>query len=49
MSADGSTAVDVVVIGGGVAGSAAAIALADAGLQVLLIEREPRFRDRVRG
>lgn len=40
---------DVAIVGGGVAGSALAAGLADAGFGVVLIEREPRFRDRVRG
>ena len=41
--------VDVAIVGGGVAGSSLAIALVDAGFDVALIEREARFRDRVRG
>lgn len=41
--------VDVTVIGGGVAGASMAAALATAGLGVVVIEREPQFRDRVRG
>ncbi len=40
---------DVVVVGGGIAGSSLAAALASAGLEVLVVEREARFRDRVRG
>jgi 2-polyprenyl-6-methoxyphenol hydroxylase-like FAD-dependent oxidoreductase len=40
---------DVAVIGGGVAGSSVAAVLAQAGLGVVLVEREARFRDRVRG
>jgi D-arginine dehydrogenase len=35
--------VDVVVVGGGIAGAAAAWALARAGAEVLLVEREPGF------
>ena len=42
-------AVDVAIVGGGIAGSALAIALRKSGVEVALIEREPRFRDRVRG
>ena len=40
---------DVAIVGGGVAGSSLAAALATAGLGVVVIEREARFRDRVRG
>lgn len=42
-------AFDVVVVGGGLAGCAAASVLARAGLEVLVVEREERFHDRVRG
>ena len=41
--------VDVAVVGGGIAGSCLAGALAGAGMGVAVVEREPRFRDRVRG
>lgn len=41
--------VDVAVVGGGIAGSAVAALLAEDGLGVLVVERERRFRDRVRG
>jgi 2-polyprenyl-6-methoxyphenol hydroxylase-like FAD-dependent oxidoreductase len=41
--------VDVVVVGGGIAGSSVASALAKTGLGVVVVERERRFRDRVRG
>ncbi len=47
MSIDFST--DVVIVGGGVAGSSLGAALAQAGLGVTIVEREARFRDRVRG
>ena len=40
---------DVIVVGGGIAGSCLAGVLARAGLGVLVVEREARFRDRVRG
>ena len=40
---------DVVVVGGGIAGSAAAAALAGRGLDVVVLERQYEFRDRVRG
>jgi menaquinone-9 beta-reductase len=44
-----ATTTDVAIVGGGVAGASLAAALAGAGLDVVIIEREPRFRDRVRG
>jgi 2-polyprenyl-6-methoxyphenol hydroxylase-like FAD-dependent oxidoreductase len=40
---------DVIVVGGGMAGGSMAGVLARAGLGVLVVEKEPRFRDRVRG
>lgn len=40
---------DVVVVGGGLGGASAASVLARAGLDVLVLERETLFRDRVRG
>jgi 2-polyprenyl-6-methoxyphenol hydroxylase-like FAD-dependent oxidoreductase len=40
---------DVVVVGGGLAGAALAGALARGGLGVLMVEKEARFRDRIRG
>jgi 2-polyprenyl-6-methoxyphenol hydroxylase-like FAD-dependent oxidoreductase len=40
---------DVAIVGGGVAGASLAAVLAQAELGVAVIEREPRFRDRVRG
>ncbi len=45
----GPVAVDVAIIGGGVSGSALAVTLRRAGMDVALIEREPSFRDRIRG
>jgi 2-polyprenyl-6-methoxyphenol hydroxylase-like FAD-dependent oxidoreductase len=40
---------DLVVAGGGLAGSALAVAMAGHGARVLVIEREDAFKDRVRG
>jgi 2-polyprenyl-6-methoxyphenol hydroxylase-like FAD-dependent oxidoreductase len=40
---------DVAVVGGGIAGSTLGGVLARAGLGVLVVEREARFRDRIRG
>jgi len=40
---------DVIVVGGGFAGSSLAVTLAREGIEVLVVERERVFRDRVRG
>ncbi|HEU0114298.1 MAG TPA: NAD(P)/FAD-dependent oxidoreductase [Thermomicrobiales bacterium] len=40
---------DVIIVGGGMAGATLGGVLARAGLGVLILEKEPRFRDRVRG
>jgi choline dehydrogenase-like flavoprotein len=40
---------DVITVGGGLAGSTLATELARAGHKVLVLERETRFKDRVRG
>ncbi len=40
---------DVVIVGGGIAGSSLGGVLARAGLGVLVVEKEARFRDRIRG
>jgi flavin-dependent dehydrogenase len=47
--ADVATDVDIVVIGAGIAGSAAAVALARTGRSVLLLERQDSHTDLVRG
>ena len=44
-----SQSLDVIVVGGGIAGSTFAGVLARSGLGVLIVEKEARFRDRVRG
>lgn len=40
---------DIIVVGGGLAGSSFAIAMAKHGAKVLVLEQESRFRDRIRG
>ena len=45
----GKPAFDLLIIGGGLAGSALGRAMALAGASVLIIERELAFRDRIRG
>ncbi len=40
---------DIVIVGGGLGGSALAKAMAERGASVLVLEREKQFRDRVRG
>ena len=42
-------AYDVVTIGGGLAGASLAAVMAERGARVLVLERETRFKDRVRG
>ena len=44
-----SHAFDVVTVGGGMGASALAIAMARSGVRVLVLEKETKFRDRVRG
>lgn len=41
--------IDVVVVGGGIAGASLALRLVGLGARVTLLERDERFRDRVRG
>src|SRR5262245_6509320 len=40
---------DLIIAGGGLAGSSLAIVMARSGHRVLVVERETRFRDRIRG
>ena len=40
---------DIITIGGGIAASALAKAMAEQGAKVLVLEREVKFKDRVRG
>ncbi|WP_162918407.1 FAD-dependent oxidoreductase [Taklimakanibacter deserti] len=40
---------DLIIVGGGLAGSALAIALAPLGARILIIEHQDPFRDRIRG
>ena len=40
---------DVITVGGGIAASSLAIAIAEQGAKVLVLEREKQFKDRVRG
>src|SRR5262245_19317547 len=40
---------EVIIVGGGLGGSALSKSLAEAGIPVLVLEREKAFRDRVRG
>ena len=49
MASAASSSFDVVVVGGGIAGSTLGGVLARAGLGVLVVEKEARFRDRIRG
>ena len=44
-----SGSVDVVVVGGGIAGSSLAIVMAREGYQVVVLERQTVYRDKVRG
>src|SRR5215470_13627218 len=40
---------DLIIVGGGLAGSTLAKCMAELGYRVLVLERETRFKDRVRG
>lgn len=49
MNGDADAQFDVVIVGGGVAGASLGVRLAQAGVRVAVVEREARFRDRIRG
>ncbi len=40
---------DIITVGGGIAASTLARAMAERGAKVLVLEREKQFKDRVRG
>ena len=40
---------DLIIVGGGLAGSSLAISLADRGAKILVVEQQDPFRDRIRG
>src|SRR5687768_11888158 len=40
---------DVIIVGGGIAGSSLAKSLAEHGMKVVVLEREAVYRDRIRG
>ena len=42
-------AYDIITVGGGIAASAFARAMCQRGARVLILEKEARFKDRVRG
>jgi 2-polyprenyl-6-methoxyphenol hydroxylase-like FAD-dependent oxidoreductase len=44
-----SATYDIITVGGGLGGAALALAMAEHGARVLVLERESHFRDRVRG
>src|SRR5579864_2652541 len=46
---EGAMRYDLIVVGGGIAGSSLARRMAKNGARVLLLEQEPAFRDRIRG
>ena len=45
----GSVDYDLIIVGGGLAGSSLAIALAPLGVRILIVEQQNPFRDRIRG
>ena len=49
LATDRKRACDLVIVGGGIAGSSLAIVMARLGFDVVVLEKEKQFRDRVRG
>jgi flavin-dependent dehydrogenase len=49
MAATSGHSYDIVTVGGGLGGASLARAMAERGARVLVLEREAKFRDRVRG
>lgn len=49
LSNGGGADYDLIIVGGGLAGSSLAIALAGCGARILIVEQQDEFRDRIRG
>lgn len=49
LSGRGGADYDLIIVGGGLAGSSLAIALAGRGARILIVEQQDPFRDRIRG
>ncbi|WP_292495054.1 NAD(P)/FAD-dependent oxidoreductase [Mesorhizobium sp.] len=49
LSNGSSTDYDLIIVGGGLAGSSLAIAVAGRGFRILIVEHQEEFRDRIRG
>ena len=49
MSAMATSRYDIITVGGGLGGAALAKSMAEHGVRVLVVEREKRLKDRIRG